>query len=98
MAKAFYADVSNYCLRFYIQNPEPHFENEVERLNWEACEKALEPYTPWEKEVIRYIFLEKGSIVENAKDISIIKAMPLNRIWRLLSNIERDVAIARKLI
>ena len=93
MSKTYYSDCSNYYFRYYIKNPFPNFENEVMRLKWEACERVYKSFTKFEKEIISYIYLENGSIIENAKSVSIIKGIPMNLIWQLLNNLESRVAI-----
>lgn len=98
MAKTYYSDISNHFLHYYFKNPEKHFESNAERLNWEACDIALNNCSQWEREVIEYLYTEQGSFVENAKSISIIRGTVLHRIWRLVNSIERNVAIARGLI
>ena len=50
MNKPFYSDYVRHAMRFYSRNlSQPQFKNEVDKLNWLACDKTIKEYSEFIK-------------------------------------------------
>lgn len=95
MSKAFYSDFSEHCLRFYMRHTDPIFKGEADRRNYEVCEEVLENLTDGDREFITFIFSEGDTIADNIYKLSTVKSIPQDRIWKLVNDVEKKIAILR---
>jgi predicted transcriptional regulator len=96
--KTFYSDYVNHCLRFYARHKEPEFKSEADKLNWKACEEALEEFTPKNRETLLTIFENGDTIPDSVYTLSKNLGVKQDSIWKLLSDLERKTAKKRGLI
>ena len=98
MARAFYTDYVNHCMKFYTRRSMLCATTEVDILNWKACQKAISEFSSDEQEILRFVYREKGAIVDNVNRISKDKNMNQDSVWKLITRLERKVAKIRGLI
>lgn len=98
MPRTFYSDYVNHCLRFYARYPKPIFYNEVDKNNWQACDKALTEFTEDDRKMLLGIYADGDTIADNVYKIATERNIKQDSIWKLLNNLEHKVAESRKLI
>lgn len=98
MARAFYTEYVNHCMKFYTRRSILCAITEADVLNWKACQKAIGEFSSDEQEILRFIYREKGAIVDNVNRISKDKNMNQDSVWKLITRLERKIAKIRGLI
>lgn len=98
MARAFYSDYVTHCLRFYARYDTPVFHNDVDKQNWEVCDKVVKSLNNNDKEIILSIYRKGDTIPDNIYQIAIQKGISQEGIWKLVHELEREVAIQRGIV
>ena len=98
MARAFYTEYVNHCMRFYTRHSKLCTDNSVDVLNWQACEKALSNFSPDEQEILTFVYRERDTMSDNVYNISKEKRIKRNTIWNLIGKLELEIAKIRGLI
>lgn len=99
MAKTFYSEYVNHCLRFYARHPSPTFRNNSDLQNWNACEDALNTFPLDDRASLLFIYSQPGtSVVDNVHKLCARNDIKSDYVWKLVSDLERRVAINRGLI
>lgn len=98
MARVFYSEYVNHCLRFYARHPKPQFHSAADKNNWLACEKALESFTNSEREMLLTIYREGDTIADNVYQMAKTKGIKQDSVWKLVNELERKVAKRRGLL
>lgn len=98
MARAFYSDYVNHCLRFYARHTKPQFHSAADKNNWLACENALNGFTDSEREMLLTIYREGDTIPDNVYQMAKSKGIKQDSIWKLVNELERKVAKRRGLL
>lgn len=98
MSKAFYSDFANHCLRFYTRHKNPTFNSEADKRNWEVCDELLSKYEDREREILTFVYFEGDTIPDNVYKISTAKGISQDNVWKLVNEIERNIAYERGLI
>lgn len=98
MARTFYRDYTEHCLRFYTRYPDPTFRDETSRYNWIACEKALKNFSNENREMLISIYRDRDTVSDNVYKNAKERGMEPELIWKLLRELEQKVAINRGLI
>ena len=98
MARAFYSEYVNHCLRFFARHPRPKFHSEADKKNWLACENALKDFPDREREILLYIYREGATIPDNVYEIAKAKSIKQDSVWKLINELERKVAKRRGLL
>lgn len=98
MARTFYSEYVNHCLRFYARHPNPVFHSEVDKNNWLACEKALKKFSDENREMLLSIYSDGDTVPDKVYRISKEKKIKQDSIWKLINELERKVAKSRSLI
>lgn len=96
--KSFYTDYVNHCLRYYARNPSPTFRSCVERDNWVACDKAFDLLDTRLRPVLMAMYLDKTPVSDNVMRYAKTIGTTPNHIWKVVSNLEKEVAKARGLL
>ena len=52
MARAFYSEYVNHCLRFYARHTNPKFKSDADKQNWKACESAIGSFSDKEQDML----------------------------------------------
>lgn len=98
MSKTFYSDFANHCLRFYTRHSNPEFQNEADKRNWEVCRETLAEFSEKEREILTFIYYEGDTVADNIYRISLVKNIEQDKVWKLVNELERSIAIKRGLI
>lgn len=98
MAKAFYSEYVKHCLRFYARHADPVFRNDIDRYNWNACESALRLYSGKERGLLLEVYRGTDTIPDNIYRVSTMANVPQDTLWKLITELEREVAKRRGLL
>lgn len=97
MARAFYTEYVNHCMRFYTRHS-LCTDNSIDVLNWQACEKALSDFSPEEQEILTFVYRERDTIPDNVYNIARETKIKQDTVWNLISKLELKIAKLRGLI
>lgn len=98
MAKTYYSEYVNHCLRFYARYDKCKTNNRVNLKNWLSCEKALAEFTENDREVLLAIYREGDTVADNVYNLSKQKGISQSTVWKLINQLERKVAVYRELL
>lgn len=98
MSQKFYSNYVGHCLRFYARYPKPQLETEANRLNWLACDYALQEFLPNERQMLLDIYSGEKTIAENVCNAARLYGVERKSIWNLIKHLEHTVADIRGLI
>lgn len=98
MAQKFYSGYVGHCLRCYSRHPAHTAENEADKHNREACDFALKSFSDSDREMLLAIYRDDGTVAENVLSAAQMYGVKPNRIWKLIGELEREVAINRGLL
>lgn len=98
MARAFYSEYVNHCLRFYARHQNAKFKSAADKHNWEACDNALKGFSDSEREMLLTIYREGDTIADNVYQLSKERGINQNTVWKLVNELERKVAKRRGLL
>nr|DAS09956.1 MAG TPA: Sigma-70, region 4 [Caudoviricetes sp.] len=96
MAKTYVSDYVEHCMKFYARYKNPIFCNEVDRINWNTCDKALSKLTSDKRELAIAIYKDVSST--NIKSLAKQNNMTDGEMWRFVKQLERHIAKERGLI
>lgn len=85
-------------MRFYARHPKPKFRSEVDRFNWNACDKSLKGFSDNEREILTTVYREGDTIPDNVRKISVDRNIKQDTIWELINELEHKIAKRRSLI
>ncbi len=94
----FYSEYARHCMKFYTRHPQPQFRNEVDRMNWRACESAVRKCTENERAILRSVYGRGDTIADNVYQTAKAFGVEQNLVWKLIKEVERRVAKRRMLI
>lgn len=98
MARAFYSEYVNHCLRFYARHPKPNFHSAADKNNWSACDNALKGFSDSDREMLLTIYREGDTIPDNIYQMAKERGVKQDSIWKLVNELERKVAKRRGLL
>jgi hypothetical protein len=84
-------------MRFYARHPQPDFHCLVDEQDWQACSEALEDFTKADRELLLNIYREGDVLINSVHRASAERKVALNIIWKLITELERKVAVRRGL-
>ncbi len=94
MAKAYYSEYVNHCLKFYARTPKPEFTDDVSKRNWESCRKVLDnDFASKDKEVLLEIYRRRDTVADNVYTVSQDFGISQGKIWKLIQKLEKRVAL-----
>lgn len=98
MSKNTYSTYIRHCLRFYARYDEPIFQSRADKKNWLACDRVLKRFSDKEREILIAVYKENDTLADNVYQIAKQKHIKQSRIWNMIDNLEREVAICRGLL
>ena len=98
MARAFYSQYVNHCLRFYARHSNPTFHSESDKHNWAACDSVLKEFSDGDREMLLYIYREGDTVPDNIYQMAKSKGISQDSVWKLVNELERKVAKRRGLL
>ena len=97
-----YSDYVRHCLQHYTETAEvgtpPKFKNNTEKEVWLCCRDAISRLTEAEQEIAIELYTRGDTIPDKIFQISRAKRLPQQRLWRLVEELEYDIAQQRGLI
>ena len=102
--KEHYTDYVKHALRYYIRttqkNPseKPHFRTNADRANGNASEAAMNDYDSFEQRMFYALYGGKDALPYAVNQYAMRFSMDADRIWRMITDLERNVARRRGLI
>lgn len=95
--RSYYSAYVRHCIRYYVRYPEPDFRSEAERLDWMACDNVFSDMGSAEA-IVREIYLAgKDELPEKIKEIAARENVPRTQLWKLVNEVEEEVAKNRGL-
>lgn len=99
MNKPFYSDYVRHIMRFYARNlHNTHFRKDVDKVNWMACHNVISTCSNRDKDILVYVYGSYDTLADNVYTMSKKYHIHQNIIWDTMKEIERKIAIERKLI
>lgn len=98
MARAFYSQYVNHCLRFYARYQKPKFHSEVDKRNWTACKDALKDFSEQDREMLITIYRDGDTVADNVYQMSKDKGISQDTLWKLINELEYKIAKRRGLL
>lgn len=98
MGRSYYSACVEHWMRFYARYAPAIFRSDSEQLNWIACNNALKSLSESERAYILTIYRGGDTIADNIYQLAKIENINQDYLWRLITNVERDVATRMKLI
>lgn len=96
--RKFYSDYVQHCMRFYVRQPHPRFRKDVDEQNWLACANALRDFSDDDQELLMLIYQDGDSLLDNVNKLAVARNIKANLIWKLINDLERNVAERRGLV
>lgn len=97
-----YSDFVRHCLQGYVETMEigtqPRFRHQIEKANWLCCHEAMNDLDPEDRELALELYARGDTIPDKIYQISMQKRMPQRRLWRLVEELEQDIARRRGMI
>ena len=94
-----YTPYVRHCLRFYSHYLHiKEFRSEVDRLNWLACHKAIQEYSPKDKDILVCVYGERDTLGDNVYNVSKRYGVHQDVVWEMMREFERKVAVERGLV
>ncbi len=98
MAKTYYSEYINHCLRLYTRHHISTITDEVSKLNWIACDKVFKPLNDNDKKLVKEVFSKNDTLMDNVYEVAKQNNIDQNRIWKILSDLQRKIAKERGLL
>ena len=98
MARAFYSEYVNHCLRFYARHRNPKFKSDAEKQNWDCSEKAIQSFSEKEQEMLLEIYRGDETVPNKVYELAQRNGVKQDTIWKLINELERKVAKRRGLL
>lgn len=98
MTHRYYSEYVTHCLRFYARHENPVFRTDVDKHNWEACDRAIKSFSPFEQQMLLFIFRERDTLEDNIYQLARARCVSQKYIWELAGKLERQVANERGLL
>lgn len=99
MAKTYYSEYVNHCLRFFVRNQEPRkFRSASDKHNWEACEDAFRNLSNSDRDILVQIYSSGDTVADTVYEISKERGIAQDKIWKLVNVVEHKVAKRRGLV
>ena len=96
--RTFYSEYVQHCMRFYTRHPHPTFRNDVDKLNWNACDAVMREFNDDNREIILSVYSDGDTVPDNVYKTAVARGINQDIIWKLLNLLERKVAKRRHLI
>ena len=93
-----YSIYTQHCMRFYTRYPSPIFGSEADEKDWKACEDALKDFSPYQVDILTTVYRENDTLMNNIRKVSIARNIDQDKIWKLVSELEKRIAEKRGLL
>lgn len=94
-----YTHYVRHAMRFYSRYLHiKEFKNETDKANWQACHKAIQAYSPIDKDILVCVYGERDTLADNVYEVSRRYGVHQNVVWEMMREFERKVAVERGLL
>ena len=94
-----YTAYVRHAMRFYSHYLHiTEFRSEPDRLNWLACHRAMQGYSPIDKDILVCVYGERDTLGDNVYNVSRRYGVHQDVVWEMMREFERKVAIERGLV
>ena len=94
-----YTPYVRHAMRFYSRYLHiTEFRNETDKLNWQACHRAIQGYFLNEKDILVSVYGERDTLADNVYNVSKRYGVHQDVVWELMREFERKVAVERGLL
>lgn len=98
MRKELYTDYVRHALRYYIRTEKPYFRTKADFENWLASEAALNNCSAFERKILHELYSRNDALPCTVDQCAARYSINVNRIWGMITKLERNVAKHRGLI
>lgn len=98
MSRTFYSDYVRHCMTFYARFEQPTFCTDIDKENWLACDNALKRFSIEDRKVLLEIYRDSSTLSDSIYEACNTLGITKDRVWKLINDLERKVALERKLI
>ena len=98
MRKELYTDYVRHALRYYIRTEKPYFRTKADFENWIASETALNDCSTFERKILRALYSRNNPLPCAVEQCAARYSISADRVWRMMTRLERNVARHRGLI
>lgn len=97
--RPYYSDYVRHALRFYTRNlSQPHFNTDVDKANWTACENILKGYSNGDRDILVSVYSGYDTLSDNVYETAKKYHIEQNGIWDMMREVERKIARKRGLL
>ena len=94
-----YTSYVRHAIRFYSRYLHINtFRSEADKLNWQACHRAIQEYSLLNKDILVCVYGECDTLGDNVYNVSKRYGVHQDVIWEMMREFERKVAIERTLL
>lgn len=94
-----YTPYVRHAMRFYSRYLHiKEFKNDTDKENWLACHRAIQGYTPIQKDILVCVYGERDTLGDNVYNVSRRYGIYQDAVWEMMREFERKIAVERKLI
>lgn len=94
-----YLPYVRHAMRFYSRYLHiKEFKNDADKLNWQACHRAIQGYSPIDKDILVCVYGERDTLGDNVYNVSRRYGVHQDVVWEMMREFERKVAVERGLI
>ena len=94
-----YTPYVRHAMRFYSRYLHINeFKNETDQANWSACDRAIQGYSPVDKDILVCVYGERDTLADNVYNVSRKYGVHQDVVWEMMREFERKVAVERGLL
>lgn len=93
-----YAGCAKHAMKYYANHHSPVFRTEAERLDWQACEKALESMDENAQMILLEVYMGRDTFGDNVFDCAKKRGIDQKAVWVVINRFEKRFAQERGLI
>ena len=94
-----YTPYVRHAMRFYSRYLHiKEFKSETDKANWSACHRAIQGYSPIDKDILVCVYGERDTLADNVYNVSRRYGVHQDVVWEMMREFERKVAIERTLL
>lgn len=94
-----YTAYVRHAMRFYSRYLHiKEFKSETDKANWSACHRAIQEYSPIDKDILVCVYGERDTLADNVYNVSKRYGVHQDIVWVMMRGFEYRVAVERGLI
>ena len=94
-----YTPYVRHAMRFYSRYLHiTEFKSDKDKANWYACHRAIQGYSPVDKDILVCVYGERDTLADNVYEVSKRYGIYQDVVWEMMREFERKVAVERGLL